>query len=132
MVNQEGALREGTSTITPPHHHHHHHHLTHPLPKTFSKEPKTYVTMQYSYYFDSFRIMAVKSTISFDSYRLLNIVFETIDALWVSHTWIQLVRFFHSRRKERVFEKLVFYPQLRDSFLSFVSHSLDNMVRELC
>ena len=76
--------------------------------------------------FDSFEIMAVKNTVWFGSYKLWNIIVEKINALRVSYILIQVILFMNSRRKERIFEKLMFYPKLRNNF--WVSHHLLPMV----
>ena len=69
----------------------------------------TQVKMRSSYQLDSFRIMAVKNTVRFGSYKLENNVFENVNALRVS--WIKVIPFMYSRRKERICEKLMFYPK---------------------
>ena len=73
--------------------------------------------------FDSFRLVAVKNVIRFGSYKLQYIV---LDALRVSYIWIHFALFIYGRRKERFFEKHVFYRKFRNSF--WVSRHISSIV----
>ena len=61
----------------------------------------------------SFWIITKKDSIFGMMYKFQNFSFETSETFGIANVQIQFIPFNHSRRKERMFEIIIFYFEMR-------------------